>query len=198
MELSVNVIETTLLPSAAFVQKPPRLFKETANNWQTSRLNPKNRVERLESPASAGWRIDGCSQHGIAFNAVPLCFGPIAPNGVDVFVTDQCEDRPAVRDALDFGSAFHMSSGRVTQLGIARQLALALTDWAERLQDFRSLYENLPWGSAIQVSDNHARSPSVEDRHRAELCARTSNATGSNIRTPLVRCRHKALLASVY
>jgi hypothetical protein len=153
MELSVSVIETTLLPSAAFVQKSPSLFKETANDWQTSRLNPKNRVERLESPASVGWRIDGCSQHGIAFNAVPLCFGPIAPNGVDVFVTDQCEDRPAVRDALGFGSAFHMSGGRVTQLGIAGQLALALTDWAERLQDFRSLYENLPWGSAIQVSD---------------------------------------------
>jgi hypothetical protein len=153
MELSVNMIETALLPSAAFVQKPPSLFKETANDWQTSQLNPKNRVERLEPPASAGWRIDGCSQHGIAFNAVPLCIGPIAPNGVDVFVTDQCKGRPAVRDALNFGSAFHMSSGRVTQLGIGGQLALALTDWAERLQDFQSLYENLPWGSAIQVSD---------------------------------------------
>ncbi|TQV97189.1 Tyrosine-protein kinase, active site protein [Cordyceps javanica] len=161
MELSQEVIRQVALPAAAFHGPSPPCGPEQATPasaeacWQTSLLNPKNRIDSLEFPANASWRIDGCIAFGTQFYAVPLFLGPVPPQRVDVFIpshaaiSSSSSSSPGLCQALDLSTAFHTRETRATrQLGITRHIVRCLQHWTAT-SDEAGRYRSFPFGSRI-------------------------------------------------
>ncbi|KAK3180201.1 hypothetical protein K4F52_008400 [Lecanicillium sp. MT-2017a] len=154
MELSPEVIYNVLHPTAAFSRRSRDAVDTpsvpTRATWETSFLNPKNRINSLELPQSPLWRIDGCIACGTQYFAVPLFLGDLAPNRVDVFIPPASEIDPKIRDALDLNIAFHTrDTRRVRELAISRHLVRCLSHWTSTSKDFTTRYKQLPFGSRI-------------------------------------------------
>lgn len=136
---------------------------EGANNeevaWSMSVLNPATRVDSIDPLSNPKWRIDGSAAYGLQFFAVPIFLLPhIVPRRIDVFIPDQQEHPPALREVLQSDMAFHLIDGRVARLGICYHIVRALEIWTREQTDFRNLYESLPFGSRIMV-ENISPSP---------------------------------------
>ena len=154
MELSPEVIYNVLHPTAAFSQLPRKAAEDyaapTAPNWETSFLNPKNRIDSLDLPQRPMWRIDGCLACGTQYFAVILFLGDVAPNRVDVFIPAASKIDPIIRDTLDLNIAFHTrDTRRVRQLAISRHLVRCLDHWTRMSDDMAKKYRQLPFGSRI-------------------------------------------------
>ncbi|ATY59142.1 kinase-like domain [Cordyceps militaris] len=181
MELSPDVIRQVVLPTAALYPPPeppaaaaPEPPADDGDGWQTSWLNPKNRIDSLDLPRNPSWRIDGCIAYGTQLFAVPLFLGPTAPQRVDVFLpSDAGAATPALRLALDLGTAFHTRDARATrQLGLARHVVRLLQHWTAGASSPARRYRQFPFGSRIvlhnlpvHVADAHI---SVAPAHHLE------------------------------
>ncbi|OAA73246.1 Protein kinase-like domain protein [Cordyceps fumosorosea ARSEF 2679] len=170
MELNQHVIRQVALPSAAEYTQPPACDSmqaaaaataypdqesstEDTLYWQSSILNPKNRVDSLDLPRDPCWRIDGCAGYGTQFHAVPLFLGPgpVPPQRIDVFIPDHARvPSPALRRVLDLSTAFHTREGTATRrLGIARHLVRCLQHWTATHPREALRYHAYPFGSRI-------------------------------------------------
>ncbi|KAL2165505.1 hypothetical protein VTH06DRAFT_805 [Thermothelomyces fergusii] len=156
MELHSASIHDVIHPTAAFTQNP--LAKHGSGPgpelvpWEDSQLNPKNRLDSLEFPKPALFRIDGCTGLGTQYSAVPLFLSHMPPMRLDVFIPEQAVASPVLRELLDLKVAFHAKDAtRLRRLGISRYIVRALQNWiAERGYDaYTSLVPALPFGSHI-------------------------------------------------
>ncbi|KGQ11727.1 hypothetical protein BBAD15_g2543 [Beauveria bassiana D1-5] len=168
MELNQDVLVQVALPTAAYYKPPSVRTPEPTKSaetccWQTSLLNPKNRIDSLDFPSNPLWRIDGCIAFGTQFHAVPLFPDSTTsppPLRVDVFIPKHTAISPALRRVLDLGAAFHARDARTTQqLGITRHIIRCLQYWtttssageaAHRYrQQQQQQQQQLPFGSRI-------------------------------------------------
>ncbi|KAK4144724.1 uncharacterized protein C8A04DRAFT_27446 [Dichotomopilus funicola] len=155
MDLTSAAIHDVIHPTAAFNQNrtphQPRSPLE-APSWNGSQLNPKNRLDSLELPQRALFRIDGCTGLGTQFHAVPLFLPDLPPMWFDVFLPKQAVATPELYDLLDMHMAFHTRDAlRVRRLGISIYVVRALHYWiSDRgYETYSALFEALPFGSRI-------------------------------------------------
>ncbi|KAM3446660.1 hypothetical protein MY3296_009459 [Beauveria thailandica] len=162
MELNQDVLVQVALPTAAYYKPPPPRTPEPTKSaetccWQTSLLNPKNRIDSLDVPSNPLWRIDGCIAFGTQFHAVPLFPASTLPAPpplrVDVFIPKHTAISPALRRVLDLGAAFHARDARTTQqLGITRHIVRCLQHWTASSSAGEAAHayrQQLPFGSRI-------------------------------------------------
>ncbi|KAH6898594.1 hypothetical protein B0T10DRAFT_114852 [Thelonectria olida] len=159
MELSQQSIHDVIHPTAAFSETPPsldlqRLDRDDTQNWHTSLLNPKNRIDSLAVLERPLWRIDGCTSFGSQFYAIPLFIDTPSPMRIDVFIPEPAKLDPALKKVLDVDVSFHTTGGsRIAVLGITRHILRILQYWTSRQDDPARVFENVPFGSRI-VFDN--------------------------------------------
>uniref|UniRef100_A0A8H7NA00 Protein kinase domain-containing protein n=1 Tax=Bionectria ochroleuca TaxID=29856 RepID=A0A8H7NA00_BIOOC len=160
MELSEQSIHDVIHPTAAFSSH--RLNGDDASssvglaemNWQTSSLNPKNRIDSLDMPKHPLWEIDGCTAFGGQFYAVPLFLDPMRPLRVDVFIPEPSKLPLNIRELLDVDVTFHTrDKERISRLGLTRHVLRILQFWVTSMEDPRKIYKNLPFGSRIVLQN---------------------------------------------
>jgi hypothetical protein len=158
MELSHLLVDAVWRPKFLVERENGRLNKwlEPSSHllgplpWDLSPLNPKNRVDSLET-ANVGWRIDGATVCGTRFFAVPLNLLPtLPPLGIFVFLPDQTAFPPAVRSTLDASASVPLRSGpAIANLAISRHICRALDHQCKIYPDILQRYRRLPFGSEI-------------------------------------------------
>ncbi|KAL4941731.1 hypothetical protein BDV06DRAFT_177246 [Aspergillus oleicola] len=123
-------------------------------SWDRSFLNPRNRVETLET-ASSRWRIDGATICGTCVYAIPLDLLPnLPPLRVLLYITDQTNHPPALRHSLDASIGVPLRDGKaISQLGLARHLCRALDHHCAQNPGFLEQYLRLPFGSRLIFED---------------------------------------------
>ncbi|KAL7628685.1 hypothetical protein AAE478_000200 [Parahypoxylon ruwenzoriense] len=164
MELSTRAIGEVVHPTAAFYCAPSE-SQETldtitnyspGSSWETSLLNPKNRIDSLELPENPLWRVDGCAGLGTQYYVVPLFLRRIPPIRMDVFVSDI---QPSlIREQLDLDKAFHTKdAARLPRLAIARHIVRILQTWTKNefpdLEAFENFYRSMPFGSRLVLEE---------------------------------------------
>ena len=154
MEPSIEIFDTVLNPTAAFSPTPG--FRQDINSeqsWETSYLNPKNRIDSLTPVKHPTWRIDGVDVDGTCFFAVPTFALGSPPLRIDIHIPDQNEHPPALRTVLKSGSVMLLKSSDAAQLEISQHVLRALEAWSLRVQDFQYQYLQLPFGSKITINN---------------------------------------------
>ncbi|KAI4865597.1 hypothetical protein F4820DRAFT_293881 [Hypoxylon rubiginosum] len=161
MDLSTRAIGEVVHPTAAFYHPPPEAkTPETSSivnytpksSWESSLLNPKNRIDSLELPQNPLWRVDGCAGLGTQYYVLPLFLERIPPMRMDVFVSDL--QPPLIREQLELDRAFHTKdAARLSRLAIARHVVRILQAWTTNdfrdLDSFEKYYKRVPFGSRI-------------------------------------------------
>ncbi|KAK1962951.1 hypothetical protein LY78DRAFT_217329 [Colletotrichum sublineola] len=159
MELGSDIIHDIVHPTAAFsefiqvranhdngagsVQLPPA-------GWEVSQLNPKNRVDSLDSLPDPLWRIDGCTGLGTQFYVIPLFLRCVPPMRIDAFIPEQSTQPYEIRQLLDLDVAFHTKDrARVQKLNISKHILRALQFWTKALPEPEAIFSSVPFGSRI-------------------------------------------------
>lgn len=160
MELSHLIIDAIWRPS--FVLKyqelqdhlQPSTGRVGPASWDRSFLNPRNRVETLDTTSSR-WRIDGATICGTCLYAIPLDLLPsLPPLGISLYISDQTEYTAALRQSLDACTGVPLRDGKaISQLGLARHLCRALDHHCAQNTQFLEQYLNLPFGSKLIFED---------------------------------------------
>ena len=123
-------------------------------DWGQSVLNPRNRLLSLGSARKPKWRIDGCDSQGTQLQALPVYLQPhLLPMRVDIFIPDQSQHPPGLRDVLDSAASFCIRDHRAADLGISKLVLQALELWTEAQPDFAGAFHALPFGSRIVVQN---------------------------------------------
>lgn len=154
MELSHSLVSaitkpTFLFSRSQFVEHSHSSITTASASWDSSLLNPKNRIDSLDI-AGSGWRIDGATMCGRQFYAVPISLLPsLIPLRIDVFIPDQEQHPWDLRGALDSGFSVCMRHPRLANLGISRHLCRALDHHCLQNPGFLQSYQTLPFGSKL-------------------------------------------------
>lgn len=85
---------------------------------------------------------------------MPFFIDHLPPYRVDVFIPEPSSLDPHLRDILDVDAIFHTrDASRVLQLGLTRHILRILNFWTSTLDDPKSIYDNLPFGSRIVLQN---------------------------------------------
>ncbi|KAL9110185.1 MAG: hypothetical protein Q9227_005245 [Pyrenula ochraceoflavens] len=158
MEPSTALFDSILGPTALYCDlrqwdedKPPLEL-----NWETSCLNPKNRIESLAPLNCSQWRQDGVDVDGTRFFMVPTFSIGKAPLRVDVYIPGQAETPLLLRQTLQSGAAMTLRSRQAINLPLSHHVLRAIERWSAKDPDFQSQYASLPFGSKIVIDNLHA------------------------------------------
>lgn len=124
--------------------------------WETSYLNPKNRIDSLEPPKAPLWRIDGCAGLGTQFYAVPTFIKDVPPLRFDVYISQDAVGSDYIRDVLDFNDVFHMRErARIQRTGVCSYVLRALQSWTQKygMDRVKALYYEQPFGTRIMLAN---------------------------------------------
>ncbi|KAL5001510.1 hypothetical protein BDV10DRAFT_192125 [Aspergillus recurvatus] len=143
--LKYHELQDHLQPSAGRLGSP---------SWESSFLNPRNRVETLDT-ASSRWRIDGATICGTCVYAIPLDLLPnLSPLRVLLYLSDQTEYPAALRQSLDACTGVPLRDGNaISRLGLAKHLCRALDHHCAQNPGFLQEYSRLPFGSKLIFED---------------------------------------------
>ena len=154
MDLSHSLLEIISKPTFVFVSPATPPARQDTFSWDSSPLNPKNRIDSLNTTRS-NWRIDGVNTCGTQYYAVPN--HPkhnLLPLRIDVFVPDQEEHPIELRSVLQSSrSASVRHPYDVADLGISRHLCRALDHHCDKNPQFWDEYQRLPFGSKLVFQD---------------------------------------------
>ncbi|KAL4919313.1 hypothetical protein BDW62DRAFT_43603 [Aspergillus aurantiobrunneus] len=160
MELSHLIVDAIWRPS--FVLKyrelqdhlQPSSGRIGPPSWDCSFLNPRNRVDTLDTTFSR-WRIDGATICGTCVYAIPLDLLPrLPPLRILLYLLDQTEYPAALRHGLDACIGVPLRDPKaISQLGIARHLCRALDYHCTQNPGFLEQYLKLPFGSKLIFED---------------------------------------------
>ncbi|CBF74507.1 hypothetical protein AN4196.2 [Aspergillus nidulans FGSC A4] len=142
MELSHLIVDA---PASGRVGPP---------SWDSSFLNPRNRVDNLDTTSSR-WRIDGATICGTCVYAIPLDLLPnLPPLRVLLYISDQTEYPAALRQSLDACTGVPLRDGNaISRLGLAKHLCRALDYHCAKNPGFLQEYSKLPFGSRLIFED---------------------------------------------
>lgn len=164
MDLNERTIHDVIHPTAIFLpadqEDHPVQNQDSAQthepSWEDSQLNPKNRIDSLEPPTPALWKIDGCTALGMQFYAIPLFIEDVPPIRCDVYIDEVATESPLIRTLLDLDVVFHTRDRtRVQQQGISNYVLRALQVWtmSHGLDRTRDIYYDSPFGVRILFRD---------------------------------------------
>jgi hypothetical protein len=161
MNLNSAAIHDVVHPTAAYSQRSAEkhgsgeLGEVSEQPWETSQLNPRNRIDSLDPPADPLWRVDGCTGLGTQYYAVPLFLEHVTPLRVDVYILEEAMASAQLRRLLDLDVAFHArNSTKLRRLGICSQILRALQHWTTKdgegsIARMAKILQGLPFGSRI-------------------------------------------------
>ncbi|KAJ8126059.1 hypothetical protein O1611_g7579 [Lasiodiplodia mahajangana] len=155
MEPSSEMFETIMYPTAAFAPPPSRVA-DASPDFESSALNPRNRLDSLELPKDLQWTIDDGDVDGVRFFAVPLFAIGKPPLRIDVYIPDQNLHPFALKQTLNSHKTLTTSGPQLTGLGICRLILQKLHTWSASHDDFEAVYWSLPFGSRIIFGGIHA------------------------------------------
>ncbi|KAL4933685.1 kinase-like domain-containing protein [Aspergillus undulatus] len=143
--LNYHELQNYLQPSSGRIGPP---------SWDRSFLNPRNRVETLDTTSSR-WRIDGATICGSCFYAIPLdLLSNLPPLRILLYISDQTDHPPALRHSLDASIGVPLRDGKaISQLGLAKHLCRALDYHCAQNPEFLGQYLKLPFGSRLIFED---------------------------------------------
>ncbi|RDW93322.1 uncharacterized protein DSM5745_00644 [Aspergillus mulundensis] len=143
--LKYHELQDHLQPSSGRIGPP---------SWDYSFLNPRNRVETLDT-ASSRWRIDGATICGTCVYVIPLDLLPnLPPLRILLYISDQTEYPAALRHSLDASIGVPLRDGNaISQLGLAKHLCRALDHHCAQNPGFLQEYLKLPFGSRLIFED---------------------------------------------
>ncbi|KAL2866697.1 uncharacterized protein BJX67DRAFT_124136 [Aspergillus lucknowensis] len=160
MELSHLIVDAVWRPS--FVLKyhelrdhlNPHSGRIGPPSWDRSFLNPRNRVDTLDTTLSR-WRIDGATICGTCLFVVPLDLLPdLPPLRILLYIADQTELSPALRHGLDACVGVPLRDPKaISRLGLAKHLCRALDHHCAQSPGFLDRYLKLPFGSRLIFED---------------------------------------------
>jgi len=155
MDISLSIIHEIGFPTLA-LHLPITVvdISEKLSSWDTSVLNPKNRVDCAEPTCTSklGWRIDGSADEGTRFFAIPTTLLPnLPPLRIDVFIPEQTEHPPEFRDALQSNFSAVLKDSRVANLGVSHYICHVLDHWSRGDPNFLRSLRTLPFGSKIII-----------------------------------------------
>ncbi|KAL4736164.1 hypothetical protein BDV11DRAFT_20942 [Aspergillus similis] len=160
MELSHLIVDAVWRPS--FLLKyhelqdhlQPTSGRVGPPSWDCSSLNPRNRVDNLDT-ASSRWRIDGATICGTCVYAIPLDLLPkLPPLRILLYLSDQTEYPAALRQSLDACIGVSLRDGNaISRLGLAKHLCRALDHHCAQNPGFLQEYSKLPFGSRLIFED---------------------------------------------
>lgn len=171
MDFSFRAIHDVVHPTAAFsglseeedcqsLLEQEASIAEGEDSWDSSQLNPKNRIDSLAPLSHPLWRLDGSTGFGTQYYAIPLFLADISPMRIDVFIHEGALYPPLLRRLLGLDKAFSIKdAGRLRQLGIAQHILRILqwhtvhADGALHPDVVAKYYQRGPFGSRI-VIDN--------------------------------------------
>ncbi len=152
MELSSTLLDAISRPAFIFKYHSlkDQFVRHTDQTWSDSQLNPKNRVNSLDTSKSR-WQVDGASAYTTQFFIAPLRLIPsLPPRRIDVFVPCQSQHSKHVREGLDLSNGVPLQNGRaIAKLAISKHLCRALDSHCDRNPDFLDQYGKLPFGSSL-------------------------------------------------
>jgi hypothetical protein len=153
MEPSIAMFDAVLNPTAAYI---PLLewdedLAHAPTSWETSKLNPKNQINKLTLPRECGWRLDGIDVDGTRFFVVPLFALGNPPLRIDVYIPSQSEHELGLREVLRSGSAMVWTGIEAQDLELSKHILRALDLWSSEFLDFEMQYNVLPFGSRIII-----------------------------------------------
>lgn len=136
MNLTSQAIHDVVHPTAIFCapdnDNQENGLQENCPSWESSQLNPKNRIHSLDPPKNPLWKIDGCAALGTQFYAVPLFVQDLPPKRIDVLISEDAFS-PILREILDMDVVFHTRDRiRLQQQGICSYVLRALQAWTVR------------------------------------------------------------------
>lgn len=161
MDLASSLADIIWSPAGAFADIPPSPASPPTESLQTEDLSAEAFPELFEELPNPKWRIDGCDGQGVQFFALPVFLLPnLTPLRIDVFIPDQLKHPPGLRKALDSTSTFCVRDERVAGLGISKLILHVLERWTAQYDDFKKVFNALPFGSRIVVENISAN---IED-----------------------------------
>ncbi|PSS03643.1 hypothetical protein BD289DRAFT_420805 [Coniella lustricola] len=167
MDLNERTIHDVVHPTAIFrtdedddgqpqAQTDQSSSQNLKPSWETSQLNPKNRIDSLEPPEPASWMIDGCTALGLQFYAIPLFLDTIPPTRCDIYIDEAATLSPLIRGLLNLDTVFHVRDrNRVQRQDISSYIIRALQYWTAKcgVNKVRDIYHNSPFGARIVFHD---------------------------------------------
>ena len=122
----------------------------TANEFESSQLNPKSRPNSFNLPPNIQWRIDGGEADGTRFFAVPTFAIGRPPLRIDVYIPDQLDHPPHLMEVLESNRAMLLSGRELEGLPISRIILQRLHSWLNSIgPDLEVAYFSMPFGSRI-------------------------------------------------
>jgi len=155
MEPSTAMFDAVLNPTAAYSSSLLRWDEDlpvAPSSWESSCLNPKNRIESLSPQKHPKWRLDGVDVDGTRFFAVPTFALGHPPLRIDVCIPGQDEYSFQLRQVLQSGSTMLLRSEQATRVGISQHVLRALEFWSGQFPSFQSEYNNMPFGCRIDIN----------------------------------------------
>lgn len=154
MELSHSLLDSILKATFEMsrpLEKPPEhVYSPTDSPWESSPVNPKNRIDSLSPGTNSKWRVDGATVCGTQFYVVPTCLLPnLVPLRIDLFTPDQADHPKELRKALQSSFSVVMRDPSLARLGICRHLCRALDYHSDIIPGFWGNYQALPFGSKL-------------------------------------------------
>jgi hypothetical protein len=174
MDLSCSVFTDILSPLSAFngLESSDSANRESVSSdspdWNTSLVNPCNRVDSLEPRLVPEWRLDGVDADGRRYFIIPLFAIGAPPIRIDVYIPP-LEDLPKdLRATLNPDAAVYTASTEaIKALPISRHIVRALEHWSSKILGFSQLYKSLPFGSQILIENITTDIGDFEIRMRA-------------------------------
>lgn len=160
MDLSYSLMIALWQPS--YVRMYDKLKKQIKvsdesvppTSWESSQLNPKNRIDSLDG-AALRWRVDGATACGRQFFVVPTSLLPeLRPLRIDLYIPEQDEHPPSLRDVLESSrSIVSRDSAAVAALGIAQHVCHALDSFCSLHPEFLESYHEFPFGTRLSFKN---------------------------------------------
>ena len=159
MEPSTAMFDAVLNPTAVYSSSLLRWDEDlpvAPSSWESSYLNPKNRIESFSPRKHPKWRLDGVDVDGTRFFAVPTFALGHTPLRIDVYIPGQDEYSFQLRQVLQSGSTMLLRSKQATRLGISQHVLRALEFWSGQYPSFQSEYNSMPFGCRIDINAVHS------------------------------------------
>lgn len=147
-------------------------------------------LDKSQQEPESDWHID-FSLCGYCYAAIPRFSSPLSPTRIDVHIPEQTKWPSELWGVLGARDSVHMIGPRVNELGISHHLRRALGHWSRRMEGFKKMYRELPFGSRIVVRNIEP------DIANMETSMRPNDSLGKSLLSVSIRAASHATMRAI-